>query len=332
AVALIVATTGVVAVATAGSLVVMLAAFVAIGLAIGVYDVAGNTLVVWSRPGRSGPVLNGLHLCYAIGALASPLLVDGSLASFHALWPLAVPLGVGAAWCVRQLLTRQEPVRTRSASPRPGGVHRGPIGGRRLPLASICLFLLICVAVEAGFAGWIHTYVEQIHYGGAGTALGVTAMLWVGFVVGRVAAIWMSRHAAAGRILAGSVVAMLVAGGLLWLLRGPGLWLWVATFLFGLAIAPQFAATIAFAEAHLALSARSTSAFIASAGIGSLTMPWAIGQLFDAHGPQALPPVIAVGSVLVALAAALVGLSVVGRAPTAKARRAVLNCRAELAC
>ena len=52
---------------------------------------------------------------------------------------------------------------------------------------------------------------------------------------------------------------------------------------------------IGYAEAHLALSGAATSVFIGAAGLGGLVMPWTLGQLFDAHGPEVLPPVILVG-------------------------------------
>ena len=48
---------------------------------------------------------------------------------------------------------------------------------------------------------------------------------------------------------------------------------------------------IGYAESHLALSGKATSAFIGAAGLGGLVMPWSLGQLFDARGPGVLPPV-----------------------------------------
>jgi fucose permease len=67
--------------------------------------------------------------------------------------------------------------------------------------------------------------------------------------------------------------------------------LWIATFVFGVSIAPQFASMIGYAGTHFALSGSATSAFVGAAGLGGLVMPWTLGQLFDAHGPGVLPPV-----------------------------------------
>ncbi len=77
-------------------------------------------------------------------------------------------------------------------------------------------------------------------------------------------------------------------------MNGGGVGLWIVTFLFGVSIAPQFASMISYAEAHLALSGAATSIFIGAAGLGGLVMPWTIGQLFDAHGPEVLPTVVLV--------------------------------------
>ncbi|MCU1361150.1 MAG: rane protein of unknown function, partial [Ilumatobacteraceae bacterium] len=46
-----------------------------IGFSASAIDVGGNTLSVWSQPAeRVGSTLNALHLCFGIGALATPLV------------------------------------------------------------------------------------------------------------------------------------------------------------------------------------------------------------------------------------------------------------------
>jgi len=88
---------------------------------------------------------------------------------------------------------------------------------------------------------------------------------------------------------------------------GPGPMLWVVTLLFALSVAPQYASMMAFAETHLALSGRNTSAIVASSGLGGLVMPFVVGQLFDRIGPQALPPTIVGLAVLTAVVGAYGG-------------------------
>jgi fucose permease len=94
---------------------------------------------------------------------------------------------------------------------------------------------------------------------------------------------------------------------LLVLFREAGPMLWVVTFVFALSVAPQYASMMAFAESHLALSGGNTAAIVAASGLGGLVLPWAIGQLFDAVGPKALPFTTLAMSITTALVAALAG-------------------------
>ncbi|MEY2554434.1 MAG: transporter, family, Na+ dependent glucose transporter 1, partial [Ilumatobacteraceae bacterium] len=162
---------------------------------------------------------------------------------------------------------------------------------RRGQLTVIALFFFVYVALEIGFANWIHSYVEEIGYGGPNTATGVTATFWVGFSLGRLASIWLAGRFSPGWMLVGSMTLALMSSTALVIVNGGNLGLWIVTFMFGFSIAPQFASMIAYAESHFALSGAATSAFVGAAGLGGLVMPWSLGQLFDAHGPGVLPPV-----------------------------------------
>ena len=276
--------------------------FFVLGVALGLIDVSGNTLVVWSRPGRSDAVLNALHLLFAVGALSAPVIIDRALAWSHSLWPLLVPLGGLTVACTGVLNSSTAPVRTRLPMTSVDVLDRP----RQLQLAGVCLFFFCYVGVETGFAGWIHSYVEQIRYGGPATATGVTATFWLGFAVGRGAAVWIATRATAAQMLTVSVLGTVVAAVGFWVFEGPGAMLWVTTFVFAVSVAPQYASMMAFAETRLALSGGSTAALVASSGLGVLVLPWLLGQLFDGVGPQALPPTIAIGSIVVAASAVVV--------------------------
>lgn len=267
----------------------LVAAFVMLGVACGTGDVSGNTLVVWSRPESPGAALNALHLFFALGALSAPLLTNRAIAWTDSLWPVAVPLAALTALCSFVLLSSPPPMKTRA----PDHSHDDTAAAsvRRGQLAVVSLFFFVYVALEVGFANWIHSYVEQIGYGDANTATGVTATFWIGFSVGRVISIGLARRFSAGWMLVGSMTIALASSAVLVAVNGGNIGLWIVTFLFGVSIAPQFASMISYAEQHLALSGAATSAFIGAAGLGGLVMPWTVGQLFDAHGPGVLPTV-----------------------------------------
>ncbi len=301
-----VSTLSILLVAWAPTLVLLVLAFAVMGLAAGISDVAGNTLVMWSRPKGSGALLNALHLCFAVGALAAPIVVNRSIHWFDSVWAVAIPVGALAIVAGSMLLRHPAPTRTRLAT-----VERSRAGGARtLHVVLVCLFFFSYVAFEAGFAGWIHTYVEQIEYGDATTATAMLTVFWGGFALGRLLAIWMARRTSPGRMVAGSMSLSVVAAALFAVFPDGGPMLWVVTALFALSIAPQYASMMAFAESHLALSGKNTSAIVAASGVGALVMPWALGQLFDAVGPEALPPVMVVMAVVTSVVALVVGRTV----------------------
>lgn len=291
-------------VASTGLLPLVLA-FAVLGAACGTADVSGNTLVLWSRPGSAGALLNGLHLCFAIGSLTAPLAVNRAIAWSGSLWPVAVPLAVGTAICASGFARTSAPSqRSAEAIVAPGATAR-PV----VPVAvlvALCGFFLLYVGVEVGFAGWIHSYVEQIGYGGANTATGVTVAFWAGFTVGRVAAIWIATRWSPGMIVSTSMTGAVLTAGLFALRPSGGASLWVIAFMFAMAIAPQYASMIAYIERSLSLSGSATSAIVASSGIGGLVVPWITGALFDRVGPGALPKVVLISAVLAALAALVV--------------------------
>jgi FHS family glucose/mannose:H+ symporter-like MFS transporter len=280
----------------------LVAAFVVLGVVCGAGDVSGNTLVVWSRPDSPGSALNALHLFFALGALSAPLLTNRALAWTDSLWPVAVPLAALTIICGAVLLSTPAPMKTRAAAQGSDGAAAASV--RRGQLAVVSLFFFVYVALEVGFANWIHSYVEQIGYGGKNTQTGITVTFWVGFSVGRVISIWLSGRFSAGWMLVGSMSVALASSTVLVIVNGGNIGLWIVTFVFGMSIAPQFASMIAYAEAHFALSGAATSAFIGAAGLGGLVMPWSLGQLFDARGPGVLPPVT-LGACVATIAAGL---------------------------
>lgn len=301
--AMVVSTASLALIALAPSLLLLVLAFVVLGLACGLCDVSGNTLVMWSRPEGPQRLLNVLHLCFGIGAMVTPVLVNRSLHFFDSVWGVALPMAALTAVCASLMLPHPSPARTRLDT-----VQRSHDGGARtMHVAVICAFFFAYVALETGFANWIHTYVEQIEYGDAGTATGVTSMFGLGFALGRLIAIWTARHVSSGWTVALTTGMSLVASVLFVVFDGPGPMLWIVTFLFALSVAPQYASMLAFAEAHLALSGRNTSAIVAASGIGGLLMPFVVGQLFDRVGPQSLPPTVLVLALITAAVAALGG-------------------------
>ena len=172
-------------------------------------------------------------------------------------------------------------------------------------LAVIAVFFFLYVGVEVGFSGWITTYAEGIRLPGANSPTWLNTVFWVSFTLGRLLAVMLAKHVRSGAMLAGSC--MLTVGLLLVMAvaNGSPAFVWIMTPLIGIAVAPQFATMIAYAEERITLSGRATSWFVSASGIGGLALPFLIGQLLD--GSSGAMPV----AVCVAAAAATAWLLVV---------------------
>src|SRR5271170_5191973 len=168
------------------------------GLGLGAGLAAGNVIVgacvpdaasdgqAWSR----SQLLALLNICWGIGAIACPLLLDASLRLrlLHAEPGQLFFLGLAfafaacaalAAW----LLPRQW---SRPAESLANAVP----GGTQIPWRAILLFggtLVLCVGVENCLGGWLPTYAERLSLGGvlAGRASAVALCFWTCELAGR---------------------------------------------------------------------------------------------------------------------------------------------------
>lgn len=253
-----------------------LAALCAVNGAVsGVIDVGGNTLVIWVRQGNVGPTMNLLHLSFALGALATPLLTAiGLLTVTRIEAAVAIVVAVAAL-----------------SYPSPRPVHLEKASTTRAPrrlLMIVAVFFILYVGLEAGFGGWIHTYGEEIGFS-KNAAAGLTATFWGSFAIGRLLASAVARRTTA-RLMITTTCAMALAAALAMVIgNGRVVVVWPATALFGISVASQFPMMMTFADERLRVSGSDMSWFIAGAGIGGLTLPWLIGQFFDAHGAKAMP-------------------------------------------
>ena len=283
----------------------LMAAFFVVGLAGGAIDVGGNTLMVWQRKGNVGPFMNALHLCFGVGALAAPLLVNRSVA-----WggdvriAFAVVAAVSIAASIWILSSAEPPPVTHASEAADAAAAEAADGVRRLGKASsrrllgiVAFYFVLYVGVELGFAGWIHTYAEEIRLGSANVVSAVTTLVWGMFTLGRISAVVVAQRLRVESLLIGVSVLSVVAALVLVVGNGAAAGVWIGTAIFGFSVAPQFPTMLAFAEEHLSLTGTATSWFMGAAAIGGLTFPWLIGQLFDHVGPKALPPTVLISTV-----------------------------------
>jgi FHS family glucose/mannose:H+ symporter-like MFS transporter len=257
------------------SLGALFAVFVLLGFGGAVADLGANTLLMWQLGAGSGRAMNLLHLCFGLGALTAPLLVHVGL---------GVATRIAALGCLALTVWASA-----IPAPRPARHAREEHTDATLPLLFLlCGFFALYVGLEVGFAGWIHTYGEQIELS-ALAATWLTTTFWIGFTVGRAVASAVSERISPTTILSASCIATLMAAILLVVGGGRTLPVWIGTALMGVATAPQFAGMMNLAERRIHVTGAATRWFVGGAGIGGLVFPWVIGRWFDASGADALP-------------------------------------------
>lgn len=119
-------------------LALLVAVLLLIGVAEGFIDVGANTLIVWLHRERVGPLMNGLHFCFGLGAFLSPLLVALAVSTSGwygwAYWSVALSLMPLGLWFTRLW----SPVAPTLAADDPQGQINWPLVG----LISSCVWRL----------------------------------------------------------------------------------------------------------------------------------------------------------------------------------------------
>ncbi|MBN2323098.1 MAG: MFS transporter [Spirochaetes bacterium] len=254
------------------------AVFFVRGLASGATDVGGNTLLVWVHGDRSGPWLNLLHFFFGTGGLLAPVVVAQSLL-----------LSGDIATAYRAIAVFVLPVCIWTACIKSPGISAAPgepeLRSSRVKVTAIfTLFFFLHVGVQASFSGWISTYAIERGLLNEARAAYLASIFWAALTAGRLAGVPVSSHAAPSRILTVNLCGCLVAAALLFLLPDSRAVLWLGTVLMGFSMASMFPVSIIFAGGFMHITGSVMGLFLVGANVGSMVVPWVIGQLFERWG------------------------------------------------
>ena len=252
-----------------------------LGMAEGTLDVGGNTLLVWVHQREVGPFMNGLHFSFGLGAFLSPVIIAQAVLRSGditwAYWALALATLPAAIWLLRL------------PSPADHDMAEGR-GDRRasgLLVALMATFFSLHVAAEVSFGGWIYTYSVAQGLSGETTAAYLTSAFWGALTLGRLLAIPIATRFAPRAMLVGDLAGAMASVMLILLWPGSRVALWVGTFGAGLSIASLFPTSLSLAERLMPIRGWVTGWFLVGASAGGMSLPWLIGQLFEATGPRA---------------------------------------------
>jgi FHS family Na+ dependent glucose MFS transporter 1 len=252
-----------------------------IGVPLGVMDVGGNTLIVWLYRGDVPPYMNALHLSFGVGAFIGPLVFDrfavatGTAATTF--WMFAVLMVPVALWLAR-LPTPDSPA---AADATPDG--QSVLRRHAWLIGLIALFFFMHMGGELAFGGWIYTYADGAT-GSSTTARLVNSAFWGGLVVGRIVAVPLALRLSPRAMLQLDLLGAVASLALLILLPDSIPALWIGTIGFGFSIASMIPSSFNLAERRMPITSQVSSTFLVGGSLGSMTLPWLVGQLFAPYG------------------------------------------------
>ena len=269
-----------------------------LGMAQSTLDVGGNTLLVWVHRAKVGPYMNGLHFFWGAGAALSPVIVKQVVSISGditwAYWFLALLIAPVAIW----VFVLPSPVAQTASEDSPTGRVNF------LLVALISLFFFLFVAAEISFGGWILTYAVKMDLASQTavsfltSAFYLNSAYWGALTVGRLVAIPLAIRFRPRTILTADLVGCLLSVTLILLWPDSLTALWIGSIGAGFSLASIFPTMISLAARHLAVTGQVTSWFIVGASLGSMIVPWLIGQFFESVGPQVMMLTILITLVL----------------------------------
>lgn len=256
------------------------AAFCVLGICDSLLDVGGNTMLVRQHGEKSSPFMAGLHFFFGVGAFIAPIVVGWAISVTNniawAYWLLALLMLPPALWLVRQ---PSPAVHMESTAATAGRADRPLVG-------LIALLFFFYVGVEVGFSGWISSYAVAMKLATEVDAAYLASAFWGVFTLGRLGAIPLSVRIRPRYVLLADILGALAFLGLIYLLPHSRPALWVGTVGTGLCIGSIFPTSLNLASRRITLTGRITGLFFAVASVGSMTLPFAVGQLLDRIDPH----------------------------------------------
>lgn len=266
-----------------GLLTGLIALLVIMGLGMGILDVGGNTLLLWSDTSRPGAAMNALHFFYGLGSFLSPLIIAGALA-----WQGGIKMGYlvfGVLTLPLILIIFHLPSPQPPAQSPQEGQTSFLLSEVKVPLLLVALFYFFYVGVEVGFGGWIHTYALQTELEIDTTAAVLTSVYWGAFTVSRLISIPLASRWKPTALLTADLCGALISLALILFWPSSRLALWLGTVGLGFSIASIFPTMLSFAHQQMRLQGKETAWLFVSAGLGAMSLPWIMSRFVSGDHP-----------------------------------------------
>jgi FHS family Na+ dependent glucose MFS transporter 1 len=278
------------------------------GLADGMINTGGNTLIVWTHGDLVGPFMNALHFYFGLGAFAAPFLV----AQFVNVpggyrWAYWILAAAGALVGARVLALRGGPAPHRQAAHASAGAGAKDRQPGRWHLAhpviiSAALFLFFYVGAEIAFGGWVYTYATELGLASIQGAAYMTSAFWLSFTVGRLLAIPIAVRVRPAVIVLTALGGCLVVLAAVIAFPGSSAVLWVVAVALGFCLAPIYATGFTLAGQSVTLTSQVSGLILMGDSMGGMILPWLVGPVIGRAGPRTLAYLVFGSLVLCALA------------------------------
>lgn len=249
------------------------------GLGWGTFNNLINFLLTLAARGDSRKIILG-HTSYSAGALLAPLLV-GLFVGLGLTWqiPVAIIAGLSLLMILIILIMPIPEVNL------PRG-HKTKISLAFLRKWRFYLYVLLFftyVGVEAGFYGWIVSYLTTLRNFNDPDAQVLLSMLWVMILVGRVAFVFFGKRLPKALFLLFEACGVLI-GALLLIIAEQPILLTVAVIFTGLSLSSFYGMIISNASELLTESTLASGLMLSFGGLGATVIPLLIGILASQYG------------------------------------------------
>jgi FHS family Na+ dependent glucose MFS transporter 1 len=283
-----------------GVLWLLIVVFFLEGVALGVIDVGGNTLLVWLYGSDVPPYLNALHLCFGIGAFLGPLVMNGFAAATDnaatTYWLYAALMLPVTIWLARL----PSPDAPDGAQPATG--IRSMLSRHAWLIGLVSAFVFMHMGAELAFGGYITSYADDLFYSES-LARVVNSVFWGGLVVGRLIAVPLALRLKARGMLQIDLLGAAAGIAVVALFPHSTMALWIGTIVLGMSIASMIPSSINYAGERMPITGQVTALFLVGGSLGSTVLPLIVGQLYgDDPGRPEMMVYVTVGAVAAAIA------------------------------
>lgn len=253
------------------------------GIGIGLTLPAINMIIIELSPGRTGPALSILNLCWGVGAIICKPFVDLfssaadiGLTTYVLSLPLVVASAVLALGMRRRPETETKPVDSTPADQIP--IWRMPIAWM------IAFFNFIHVGVESGMGGWLTTYTGRLEGEPIVSWASPILLYFLFFVLGRAFAPVLFRFLSEnGMLFLG--LAIMIAGMFLILTAGTVAALSLGAVTTGFGTSWIFPTNVSrFSRTFGSGATRRATPLFMAGTVGAAVVTWLIGYLSDRTG------------------------------------------------